>query len=101
VVLTEAEKIANELAALVAQEHQRAENEQAKREAAEALASGLAVLLALDHAALERERDARACAEAQASELSSLVLGGDERPPARFVPAPPAPRPYGPLQIVS
>jgi hypothetical protein len=99
--LTEAEKIANELAALLAQEHQRAEDELAKREAAEATASQLAVLLALDHAALQREREARQHAEAQADELSTLVLGRDEPSPARFVPAARAPRPYGPLQSVS
>jgi hypothetical protein len=99
--LTDAEKIANELAALVAQEHQRAEDEREKREDAEATASQLAVLLALDHAALEREREARHHAEAQADELSTLVLGREERSPARFVPAGRTPRPYGPLQSVS
>jgi hypothetical protein len=68
-----AEQIANELAMLVAHEHRRAEDEQARREAAEAAASELAKLLATEHADLERERVARAQAEAQARELAALT----------------------------
>jgi hypothetical protein len=102
VMLTETEKIANELAGLLAKEHQRATDEQAKREAAEATATELAVLLALDRAALEREREARERAEAQASELSALVLGEEDRTPPRFVPAARgAARRFRPLQRVS
>ena len=86
----EAERIANELATLLAQEHRRAMQEQAKREEAETTASELAVQLALDRAELERERAARERAEAQASELSTLIIGDveEERAAARFVPAP-------------
>jgi hypothetical protein len=86
----EAERIANELAALLAQEHRRVVHEQAKREAAEATASDLAVQLALDRTELERERQARERAEAQASELSTLIIGDveEERAAARFIPAP-------------
>jgi hypothetical protein len=86
----EAEKIANELAALLAQEHRRTAHERARREEAEATASELAVQLALDRGELERERQARARAEAQASELSTLIIGDveEERAATRFVPAP-------------
>jgi hypothetical protein len=86
----EADRIANELAALLAQEHRRVLQERAKRELAEANASELAVQLALDRAELERERQARERAEAQASELSTLIIGDveEERVAARFVPAP-------------
>ena len=100
----EAERITNELAALVAQEHRRAMQEQAKREAAETTASELAVQLALDRAELERERAARERAEAQASELSTLIIGDveEERAAARFVPAPrSADRRFQRLQRVS
>jgi hypothetical protein len=86
--MTEAEKIANELAGMVAREHRLAKVEQARREAAEAIAADLAVLLAHDRADLERERDARRRAEA---ELGNLVTLDDEQTP-RFVPAPRAPR---------
>ena len=86
----EDEKIANELAALLAQEHRRVVHERAKREAAEATASELAVQVALGRAELEREREARERAEAQASELSTLIIGDvdEERAAARFIPAP-------------
>src|SRR3954471_18102012 len=86
----EAERIANELAVLLAQEHRRLVQEQEKRAEAEAVASELAVQLALDRAELERERQARERAEAQASELSTLIIGDveEERTAARFVPAP-------------
>lgn len=100
VELSEAEKVAGDLAVLVAREHARANEEQAKREAAEAIASQLAVLLVQDHAELERERAARQRAEAQASELSALVLREEDRMP-RFVPAPRAPRPARSLQRMS
>jgi hypothetical protein len=95
-----AEKIANELAILVAHEHRRAKDEQAKREAAEATASQLAVLLAHDHAELDRERAARRRAEEEVRELSALGLA--ERPAPRFVPASRGtPRPRGVLQRLS
>ncbi|HEY0633060.1 MAG TPA: hypothetical protein VGC98_13470 [Thermoleophilaceae bacterium] len=100
----EAERIANELAALLAQEHRRTAEERARREDAEATASELAVQLALDRAELERERAARERAEAQASELSTLIIGGpeEERAVARFVPAPrAADRRFQRLQRVS
>ena len=86
----EAERIANELATLLAQEHRRLVHEQGKRAEAEAVASEVAVQLALDRAELEREREARERAEAQASELSTLIIGDveEERAAARFVPAP-------------
>jgi hypothetical protein len=94
-----AEEIANELAILVAHEHRRAKDEQARREAAEATASQLAVLLAHDHAELDRERAARERAEEEVRELSALGLA--ERPAPRFVPAPRGtPRPRGVLQRV-
>lgn len=100
----EAERIANELATLLAQEHRRAMQERAKREEAETTASELAVQLALDRAELERERAARERAEAQASELSTLIIGDveEERAAARFVPAPrSADRRFQRLQRVS
>jgi hypothetical protein len=99
----EAERIANELATLLAQEHRRAMQEQAKREAAETTASELAVQLALDRAELERERAARERAEAQASELSTLIIGDvEEEGAACFVPAPrSADRRFQRLQRVS
>jgi hypothetical protein len=85
----EAERIANELAALLAQEHQRRVHEQGKRAEVETIASDLAVQLALSRAELEREREARERAEAQASELSTLIIGDveEERTAARFIPA--------------
>src|SRR4051794_12200885 len=89
---TEAENIANELAALVAREHGRAKIEQGRREAAESIAEDLAVLLAHDRADLEREREARLSAEAR---LRELIAPDDElaAPTAvRFVPAPRAAR---------
>ena len=85
---TEAEKIANELAGMVAREHRRTKIEQARREAAESIAADLAVLLAHDHADLERERAARLHAEAELREL--LPPDADRTP--RFVPAARAPR---------
>src|SRR4051794_13009501 len=88
--MNDSDRTANELAGLLAKEHQRAEEERAKREVAEATASELTVQLALDRAALEREREARERAEAQASELSQLIMGDpeEERVAARFIPAP-------------
>jgi hypothetical protein len=80
---TEAEKIANELAAMVAREHRRAKVEQERREAAEATAADMAVLLAHDRADLEHERHARMRAETELRELLSL----DEERTPRFVPA--------------
>jgi len=89
---TEAENIANELAALVAREHGRAKIEQGRREAAESIAEDLAVLLSHDRADLERERAARLNVEARLREL----IGADYEAPApaaaRFVPAPRAAR---------
>jgi hypothetical protein len=95
---TEAERIANELAGMVAREHRRTKIEQGRREAAEAIAADLAVLLAHDRADLEHERERRQRAEA---ELRGLLLPedgpadsfdrDDERTP-RFVPAARAPR---------
>jgi hypothetical protein len=104
VELNEAERIANELAVLLAQEHRRGAEERARREEAEANASELAVQLALDRAELRREREARERAEAQASELSTLIIGDveEERAVARFVPAPrSADRRFQRLQRVS
>ena len=85
----EAERIANELAALLAQEHRLLVDEQAKRAQVEVIASDLAAQLALDRAELHREREARERAEAQANELSMLIIGDveEERTVARFVPA--------------
>jgi hypothetical protein len=71
--LARARDVADELAMLVAHEHRRAEDEQARRESAEAAAAELAKLLASEHADLERERTARAFAEAQAAELAALT----------------------------
>jgi hypothetical protein len=85
---TEAEKIANELAGMVAREHRRTKIEQGRREAAESIAADLAVMLSHDRADLEWEREARLRAEA---ELRDLLPPGDERTP-RFVPAARAPR---------
>jgi hypothetical protein len=86
-----AERIANELAVLVAHEHRRAKEEQQRREEAEATASQLAVLLAHEHADLEYEREARARAQAEARELSAAALG--ELRPMRFDRARPSARP--------
>jgi hypothetical protein len=76
--VTEAEEIANELAALVAREHRRANEAEA---------------------ALEREREARERAEEEARELCALVLG--DRRPERFAPSGHPPSGYGPLRVVS
>ena len=76
------EQIANELALLVAQEHRRANEERALREAAEATAEELAQILAHEHARLEDEREARLRAEAEVRELAGIVL--DRRRPPRF-----------------
>ena len=85
----EAERIANELATLLAQEHRRLTHEQGMRAEVETIASDLAVQLALSRAELDREREARERAEAQASELSTLIIGDveEERTAARFIPA--------------
>src|SRR3954454_12718346 len=66
---TEAERIANELAGMVAREHRRMKIEQGRREAAESIAADLAVLLAHDRADLEYEREGRLRAEARLREL--------------------------------
>jgi Lon protease-like protein len=88
---TEAEKIANEMAALLAREHGRAKIEQGRREAAESIAADLAVLLSHDRAELEHEREARLSAEARLREL--IAPDGDEDGATpRFVPAARAPR---------
>jgi hypothetical protein len=83
--------VAGELAGLVAREHERANEERAKREAAEMAASELAELLVRGHADLELEREARERAEARLRELSGLELEDDRTP--RFVPVGRAPRP--------
>jgi hypothetical protein len=85
--MNDAEQIANELAGLLAREHERAVQEQAKREAAEETASELAVLLVRERTELERERQARMRAEAQAQELSTLIVGDEPAQPTRFIPA--------------
>lgn len=85
---TEAEKIANELAALVAREHGRAKIEQSRREAAESIAEDLAVLLSHDRADLERERAARVRIEARLRELIEPEQDAVTAAGARFVPAP-------------
>ena len=85
---TEAEKIANELAGMVAREHRRAKIEQGRREAAESIAEDLAVLLAHERQDLEQERAARQQVE---SDLNELLAPGEAREP-RFVPASRAPR---------
>jgi hypothetical protein len=84
----DAEKVANELAGMVAREHRRAKIEQGRREAAEAIAADLAALLAHEREDLERERAARLLAE---SEIRELLAPGEESTP-RFVPAARAPR---------
>lgn len=91
-------EVANELAELLAREHELLSAERAKRESAEETASQLAVLLVRERTELERERQARERAEAQAHELSTLVLG-DEPHEARFVPSPPVRQPR--LQRIS
>ena len=85
----QAERIANELAALLAREHRLLVQEQARRAELETIASDLAVQLALARAELEQQREARERAEAQASELSTLIVGDaeEERAVARFIPA--------------
>ena len=83
--------VAGELANLVALEHQRANEERARRKMAEVTAAELAKLLVRDQANLEREREARQQAEARLRELSGLALE-EERTP-RFVPAGRTPRP--------
>jgi len=85
--MTEAERIAHDLAVLVAQEHQRAKDEEARRREAEETAEELAKLLANDHAALEREREARRRAEIEVRELSEWALEDltPPAPPRRFV----------------
>jgi NAD dependent epimerase/dehydratase family enzyme len=72
--------LANELARLLAKEHQTLVRERAGRIAAEEAAAQLVVLV-------EREREARRQAEAQAHELSTLILGDEPaRPAPRFIP---------------
>lgn len=69
-----AEKIADELAILVAHEHRRAKEERARREEAEQTIEQLAALIANEHAEVERERAARERAEEEARDLSALVF---------------------------
>lgn len=85
--MTNAEQVANELAGLLAEEHERVVQERAKRVAAEETASELAVLIVRERAELERERSARKQAETQAQELSTLILGDEPAQPTRFIPA--------------
>jgi hypothetical protein len=84
--MTNAEQVANELAELLAKEHERTVEERAKREAAEETASQLAVMLVRERTELERERATRKQAEAQAQELSTLILGDEPAQPTRFTP---------------
>jgi hypothetical protein len=77
--MNEAEKTANDLARLLAEEH-------AQRIVAEETASELAVLLVQQREELERERKAREQAEAQAQELSTLIIGDEPRQAGRFIP---------------
>ena len=79
--------VANELARLLAEEHERLATERAKRQIAEETASELAILLVREQHELELERTARQEAEAQAQELSTLIVGDSPREPTRFVPA--------------
>jgi hypothetical protein len=65
--------LANDLARLLAREHERANR-------AEAAAQEMTTLL-------NQERRAREEAEAQAQELSTLILGDAPREPTRFIPA--------------
>ena len=66
--------LANDLARLLAREHERANRAEA---AAEEMTTRL-----------QRERKAREEAEAQAQELSTLILGDPSpREPTRFIPA--------------
>jgi hypothetical protein len=76
------EEMANELALLVAQEHRRANEERARREAADATAVRLAAVLVHAFAELESEREARRRAEAEVRDLTTLVL--NQRRPQRF-----------------
>ncbi len=79
--------VANDLARLLAEEHDRLAEEREKRRLAEETASELAILLVREQQELERERKARHEAEAQAQELSTLILGDEPPSPApRFVP---------------
>jgi hypothetical protein len=80
--------LADDLARLLAKEHDRLTDERGKRLLAEETASELAILLVREQHALEREREARRQAEQQAQELSTLILGDapPQRPGARFVP---------------
>jgi hypothetical protein len=96
---TEAERIANELAGMVAREHRRMKIEQGRREAAESIAADLAVLLAHDRADLEREREQRERAEERLRELlppdeerAYRVALEEEAWTPRFVPVARAPR---------
>jgi hypothetical protein len=78
----EAERIAGELALLVAQEHRRANEEQANREALQSTTDRLSVLLAYALGELELERAERIRAEADARALSAEALG--ELRPMRY-----------------
>lgn len=78
--------VANDLAGLLAKEHELLSAERTRRESAEETASQLAVMVVRQRTELEVEREGRRHAEAQAHELSALILG-DEPDEPRFVPA--------------
>src|ERR1051325_6517058 len=86
----QAERIANELAALLAQEHRLLVHEQEKRAQVEAIAPDPAVQLALDRAELAREREAAKVAIAtatpargRAAEVESRTARARPRPRSR------------------
>src|SRR3954452_16187151 len=79
--------LADDLARLLAEEHERLTQERGKRVLAEETASELAILLVREQHDLEREREARRQAEAQAHDLSTLILGDEPAgATARFIP---------------
>src|SRR3954465_7733603 len=79
--------LADDLARLRAEEHERLTQERGKRLLAEETASELAILLVREQHELEREREARRQAEAQAHALSTLILGDEPaRAASRFIP---------------
>ena len=81
----QAEKVASDLAILVAQEHRRANDERSRREIAETR--------------LRRERETRERLEAQLTDLCDLMRPSQPHP--LFVPAPRGtPRPRGVLERV-
>src|SRR3954453_8979612 len=79
--------LADDLARLLAEEHERLTEARGGRLLAEETASELAILLVREQHELEREREPRRQAETQAQELSTLILGDEPaRPAPRFVP---------------